>query len=70
MAAGGRGGLGSSKEGPRVAQGRGDGVVQQTGGGGLVSEQTSERTSRIAAALQVGASCQEGLSADSPVAFG
>lgn len=40
------------------------------GGGGLVSEQTSERTSRIAAALQVGASCQEGLSADSPVAFG
>lgn len=69
MAAGGQGGLGSSKEGPRVAQGRGDGVVQQTGGG-VVSEQTSERTSRIAAALQVGASCQEGLSADSPVAFG
>lgn len=69
MAARGRGGLGSSKEGPRVAQGRGDGVVQQTGGG-VVSEQTGERTSRIAAALQVGASCQEGLSADSPVAFG
>lgn len=39
-------------------------------GGGVVSEQTSERTSRIAAALQVGASCQEGLSADSPGAFG
>lgn len=52
-----------------MAQGRGDGVVQQTGGG-VVSEQTSERTSRIAAALQVGASCQEGLSADSPGAFG
>lgn len=69
MAAGGRAVWGVPRKGPVWLR------VGETGwcskrGGGVVSEQTSERTSRIAAALQVGASCQEGLSADSPVAFG
>lgn len=69
MAAGGRAVWGVPRKGPVWLR------VGETGwcskrGGRVVSEQTSERTSRIAAALQAGASCQEGLSADSPGAFG
>lgn len=86
MAAGCWGSLESSKEGPDVARRRGDGVVGilrrlsamapnhpvNARSIRYLSKQGafSVQTSPIAAALQVGASRQEVLSANSPVALG